>query len=101
MQRIDVVSCLQAAVGGVALGVFFFGGLWWTVRAIANSAGPALLQFASLVFRMGGTLVGFYLLGGGDLQRLVACLAGFVLARAGVARWVRASTPRPARGDAA
>ncbi len=96
MRIVDLMTWSLCALGGVALGMFFFGGLWWTVRAIVGSPGSALLQFASLVLRTSTTLVGFYVIGGGDAGRLVACLAGFVLARMLVARWVRTSaSPAP------
>lgn len=93
MRAVDLAAWLLCALGGVALGVFYFGGLWWTVRAIVGSSRSVLLQLASLLLRTAATLIGFYWVGGGDAKRLVACLAGFVLARAFVARWVRTSAP--------
>ncbi len=93
MRAADLMTWLLCALGGVALGVFYFGGLWWTVRAIVGSSRSVFLQLASLLLRTAATLVGFYWVGGGDARRLVACLAGFVLARAFVARRVRTSTP--------
>ena len=89
MRAADLVTWLLCALGGVASGVFYFGGLWWTVRAIVGPSRSVLLQLASLLLRTAATLAGFYWIGGGDARRLVACLAGFVLARAIVARWVR------------
>ena len=83
------MTWLLCVLGGVALGVVYFGGLWWTVRAIVGSPRSVFLQLASLLLRTAATLVGFYWVGGGDARRLVACLAGFVLARAIVVRWVR------------
>lgn len=102
MRANDLFAWMLCALGGVALGIFFFGGLWWTVRAITGSAGSprsALFQLASLLLRTAATLVGFYAIGGGDARRLVACLAGFVLARIFVARRIRTATvPSPSRG---
>ena len=91
MRATDLLAWLSCALGGLALGVFYFGGLWWTVRAIVGSPRSVLLQLASLLLRTAATLIGFYGVGGGDASRLLACLAGFVLARAFVARWVRTS----------
>ena len=93
MRAADLMTWLPCALGGIALGIFYFGGLWWTVRAIVGSPRSVFLQLASLLLRTAATLVGFYWVGGGDARRLVACLAGFVLARAIVARWVRTSAP--------
>jgi F1F0 ATPase subunit 2 len=89
MRTIDLMTWLICGLGGAALGLLFFGGLWWTVLAIVASQRPALLQFASLTLRTAATLIGFCIVGGGDAGRLVACLAGFVVARAAVGRWVR------------
>lgn len=89
MRAIDLMTWSLCALGGVALGILFFGGLWWTVRAIVGSPRSVLLQFASLMLRTAATLLGFYAIGGGDARRLVAGLAGFVLARVLVTRWIR------------
>ena len=89
MRASDLLAWLPCVLGGLALGVFYFGGLWWTVRAIVGSQRSVLLHLASLLLRTATTLGGFYWLGGGDARRLLACLAGFVLARVLVARWVR------------
>jgi F1F0 ATPase subunit 2 len=70
-----------AGVSGVLLGGLFFGGLWWTIRMGLTSGRPAAWLLGSLVVRTAIALGGFYLAAGGDWRRLVACLAGFVLAR--------------------
>lgn len=74
-------SILLALVTGVALGGVFFGGLWWTIRKATISPQPALWFFGSLVLRMGVALTGFFLIGRGHWERLVLCLAGFVVGR--------------------
>ena len=82
-----------AGGAGVVLGVFFFGGLWWTVRRGLSTRRPALLFTGSLVLRLVVAAGGFYLVGGDDWRRLVACLAGFLLARWLVTRWTRRTVP--------
>jgi F1F0 ATPase subunit 2 len=72
---------IWAGLAGVALGVMFFGGLWWTVRKAVSSQRPALWFFGSLLLRMSLTLAGFYGVAGDQWQRLLACLVGFVFAR--------------------
>ena len=62
------VEAVVSGVAGMALGAFFFGGLWWTVKASVDAARPGLLVFVSLLVRMGITLAGFYLVAGGDWQ---------------------------------
>ena len=80
-----------ALAAGVLLGVFFFGGLWWTVIRGVSSQQPALWFFASMLLRMSVTLAGFYFVGSEHWERWLLCLLGFVLARA-VVEWL---TRRP------
>lgn len=84
----DQAGWFVAGVSGMALGAFFFGGLWWTVRASVSSPRPGLLVFVSLLLRLGVTLAGFYLVAGGHWQRLIACLLGFVVARVIIVRYL-------------
>ena len=42
---------------------------------------PALWFLGSLLLRMGIALAGFYFVAGGDWERLLPCLLGFVVAR--------------------
>ncbi|MRR56520.1 MAG: ATP synthase subunit I [Deltaproteobacteria bacterium] len=70
-----------AAVAGLALGLFYFGGLWLTVRKIPRSGNPGILILGSFVVRLLVTLCGMYLVMDGKWELLVACLAGFLLMR--------------------
>lgn len=76
-----VMLHIFALFAGTALGALFFGGLWWTVQRAVSSPQPALLFFASMLFRTLIVLSGFYLIGGTHLSRLLACLLGFIIAR--------------------
>jgi len=89
MMMDDTLALVLAWLAGGALGAFFFGGLWWTVRKSLTSARPALWMFGSLLLRMGVTMTGFYFVTGGDWQRLLSCLVGFVMARQLVTRLTR------------
>lgn len=82
----DLMAALLASLAGLVLGAVFFGGLWWTVRKAVVSPHPALWFLCSLLLRMGLVMTGFYFVGQGDWRRLVACLAGFVIARVFVTR---------------
>ena len=66
---------------GVLLGIFFYGGLWWTIQKGVSSKQPALLFTGSLVARTLVALAGFYFVSRGDWHRLLGCLVGFVFAR--------------------
>ena len=82
---------------GILLGVVFYGGLWLTVRHAMATRRPALWVSASMLLRMGAALAGLYVAGRGDLERLLVCLVGFLMARA-VVSWstrLRSAAPRP------
>jgi len=89
MMMNDTLALVLAWIAGGALGAIFFGGLWWTVRKSLASAKPALWVLASLLLRMGVTMTGFYWVSGGDWQRLLSCLLGFVMVRQLVTRLTR------------
>lgn len=96
MTPADLPGLALALVGGALLGLFYFGGLWWTVQRLAQSGSPGLLTLGSFFIRTLVTLAGFYLLADGQWQRLLACLAGFIAARfALVSRWRPPARPQP------
>lgn len=77
----EILQLALSLLAGTLLGVVFFGGLWWTVLKGISARQPALWFIASLLLRVGITLTGFYFVSGGDWQRLLACLLGFIIAR--------------------
>jgi F1F0 ATPase subunit 2 len=81
-------------VAGIALGLFFFGGLWWTVQRLMVSAYPGPLALGSLVIRTVISVAGFYWVMDGSWERLLACTAGFLIARVLMVRRLR-----PVRSD--
>lgn len=83
---------IAALVIGIALGVFYFGGLWLTVRSVTKVQRPAMLVFGSFLGRMGIVLLGFYLVMNGRWERMVAVMAGFLLARMLLMRRLRLDT---------
>jgi len=83
---------------GLLLGAIFFGGLLWTVQKGMVSKRPALLFLGSLLLRTGVVLSGFYAIGGGDWQRLLTCLIGFICARLIVSGLTRQPSQLPHTG---
>ncbi len=77
----DILALALALFAGALLGVFFFGGLWWSVQKGVVSDRPALWFFGSLLLRTSLVLAGFYFVSQGHWSRLVACLVGFLVAR--------------------
>jgi F1F0 ATPase subunit 2 len=70
-----------AGTTGVLLGLFFFGGLWWTLRRAFESPRPALWVGASMLLRMAVVVAGFIAASAGDWHKMLACLLGFWAAR--------------------
>jgi F1F0 ATPase subunit 2 len=91
----ETLMLVLAGVVGLVLGGVFFGGLWWTVRKGVSSPRPALWFVGGLLVRTGIVLAGFCLVGGGQWQRLLVCLIGFVIARFFVVRFTRAPVEHP------
>ena len=76
-----ILSLLLGLMAGLALGLWYFGGLWLTVQRLPGARHPGFLSLVSLIIRLGLTLAGFYLVMSGKWERLLACLAGFLLMR--------------------
>lgn len=70
-----------AALVGLALGVAYAAGLWWTLRALPRLKRPTLMLLASSVLRVAVVVGAALVLYSGDLPGLLAMMAGFVLAR--------------------
>lgn len=77
----ETMALMLALLAGLLLGAMYFVGLWWTVRKGLPSPRPALWFSVSMLLRVTLTLAGFYFVAGDDWQRLLVCLAGFVIAR--------------------
>lgn len=75
-----------ATVAGFLAGIFFFGGLHWTLRRYLNSPKGWLMITASLFLRMSITMTAFYFVGRGDWRLMIACLVGFMIARSATLR---------------
>ncbi len=82
-------ALLIALLEGALLGVFFFAGLWWTVRKLESSKQVALLFFGSMLLRTCIVILGFYFILGDNWQHLLAGLLGFIIARIIVIRLTR------------
>lgn len=93
----ELAGLALAVCAGIALGVVFFGGLWWTVRKSLTSRRAELWFAGSLVLRTTIVLAGFYLIGGDRWEEILACLLGFTAARSIMTRLSGWSGERRAR----
>lgn len=96
MNDVSTFQLAAALAGGFALGLLFFGGLWWTVRRLPTARHPALLVAGSFVVRMMIAVGGLYFVMGTHWQRAIAGLAGFL-----AARWLILRRFRPPADQAA
>ena len=87
LAHLDFMALALALLVGLALGCFFFGGLWVTVNRGMKSARPALWFFGSLILRTGVAIGGFLLVCRDDWARWLVCLLGFTIARFFVKGW--------------
>lgn len=73
---------IVAWIAGVALGGWYFGGLWLTVQQLPTASSPAFLALISFWIRLLGCVSGFYVVMGGHWERLAICFLGFLGMRA-------------------
>ena len=87
----ELSGWLLAAVGGALLGLFYYAGLWFTLRRLPGQAHPALWVFGSFTLRLAVSIAGFYLILGPDrsLPRLGMALLAFIAARVLLTRRLR------------
>lgn len=94
-----LLRLIPAFLAGGLLGLVFFGGLWLTIRSLPSSRMPGLLVMVSLIVRLTMVLAGFFWVMGGRWERLLSCLAGFLLARTMIVNRTRISVGGPSRPD--
>jgi F1F0 ATPase subunit 2 len=76
----DLWGYTLAVSAGLVIGLFYFGGLWLTMRHLPKTQRPTLLLIASFFGRLGLSLAAFVVVANGRWQRLlVAILAFFVM----------------------
>ncbi|MHB0914355.1 MAG: N-ATPase subunit AtpR [Thermoleophilia bacterium] len=79
---VAVLEISLLAAGGAALGLFYFGGLWYTVRLLAQSRSPTMLVLGSYIGRLSISLAFFYLaVRGGAWDRLLTVMLAFLAVR--------------------
>ena len=82
----DLLPVALSLGAGIGFGIFYFCGLWLTVRRLTTARRPVLMSLSSFFGRLAVVLVGFYFVMGGRWERLIACLVGFLAVRIVVVR---------------
>lgn len=89
--NIDPAGLAAAFLAGMALGAAYVAALWLAVRRLLGTRRPGLWLLAGSALRLGLLMGGFYLVMDGRWERLVACLAGFLVVRVAATRWAGAA----------
>ena len=80
---------ILALLAGAVLGVFFFGGLWWTVHKGLVAKTPALWFLLSYLLRMSVVVSGFlWIARNADWLHLSMALIGFIMVRIILTRYL-------------
>jgi len=77
----SVYSLLYLFIG-LGLGLFYFGGLWLTIKNMNNARSPIVLTLGSFILRTGAVfLVLIYVARQGNWGNILILLAGFIVSR--------------------
>lgn len=72
---------MSAFLVGIALGAFYFGGLYFSIKKLTEVKYPRLLMLISWVFRMLVLLGVFLYVARGGFQQILLALLGLMLMR--------------------
>ena len=76
-----LITYLLVFLIGMALGLMYFGGLWWTVTAVTDERCSAWWLAVSFLARMTLLTSGLYVVLLVSVWHLALCLAGVLIAR--------------------
>ena len=77
----EILVLALSMISGIFLGVFYFGGLWLTLKHLPFSKQPALLTLSSFLGRSAVCVLCFCIVASNSWEGLVSSLAGFTLAK--------------------
>lgn len=72
---------LLPIAGGMMLGCFHFGGLWFTLQKFCTTKFNGLIFVVSFLLRSLVTIAGVFILGNGEWIGMIACLGGILIVR--------------------
>ncbi len=85
---INIYSLLYLLVG-LGLGLFYFGGLWLTIKNMDQARSPIVLTLGSFILRTGAVfLVLIHVARQGDWGNILILLAGFIISRIFLSRMI-------------
>ena len=81
VQGASAAGYLAALAGGAACALFYFGGLWLTLRHTLNARHAAVLVVLSFWSRTAVVAAMIFVLADGRLDRLALCVVGLLVTR--------------------
>ena len=81
MTQTDLLSWALASIWGAGLGLFYFGGLWLTLRSIPGKSHPKIRMVLSFVVRTIIALFGFWIVIQKDVYAFFFTMGTFFLTR--------------------
>ena len=97
MEATDLLPFLLASVLGGALGLFYFGGLWWTLEVLSQKRRAKTFLILSFAIRACIALLGFWIILRKSFLSFFLTLGVFFLARVIITRKLR--LPAQGKGD--
>ncbi len=99
MTSAEVFFAGLALLWGALVGLFYFGGLYWTLRRLSGKAAPRSFLGISYLVRTGVALLAFWLMLQRDVVGFLMTGVGFFLARFLVTRYVNAAAGKDDDGN--
>lgn len=88
---LDLTQCGLSFIWGAVLGLFYFGGLWFTVKRLPGKNRPKGFLALSYGVRLAVALGGFWLVLRKDVPAFLVAFAAFLLVRMVMIRKLRPS----------
>lgn len=82
METHSVWTWIALAGAGLGIGLTSFSGLWWTVERTVQGRGKGGVIGLGFALRLGLVALAFWITARGDAARLIAIMAGFLIAQA-------------------
>ena len=79
--KTEIFYCGLALLWGLALGLFYFGGLWWTLRIFIQKDRPKLWFGLSFLIRIFVVMLFFWIIIEKNIGAFFISFAGFFLMR--------------------
>ncbi|MBE3036365.1 MAG: ATP synthase subunit I [Candidatus Atribacteria bacterium] len=86
--NLSVYSLLYFVIG-LGLGLFYFGGLWLTIKNMNQARSPIILTLGSYILRIAAVIfVLIYIARQGDWGNILILLMGFMVSRIFLSRMI-------------